>query len=165
MGGTAAANAAAIVSGGQQQLTLNYPPKATAGSGVSLTCRYWRSAGSAEMAADTDVPIFPIQYHNLIVSKALAIALNRYGLAQDAVAHERDYQEQLQVATSPTTPTASPTSSRSRCARCRSWTTAGFNRSRGPNVPTRSQVVQALTTAAMAGVMRDDLEPAPRGAV
>lgn len=98
LGGTPASAAGAVVSGGQQQLTLNYPPKATAGSGMSLSCKYWRSAASIEMAADTDVPIFPVQYHNLIVSKALAIAMNRYGLPQDAASHERDFQEQLQAA-------------------------------------------------------------------
>lgn len=98
LGGTAAANSAAVVSGGQQQLTLNYPPLATAGNGVTLTCRYWRSLATAEMSADADVPIMPAQYHNLIITRAAAIAMTRYGLYGDAQQHERDFQEMLQAA-------------------------------------------------------------------
>jgi hypothetical protein len=98
-GGSAiAATSAAVVAGNAPMLRLNYPPTAVAGSGVTLSCRYWRSAASIEMTADADLPILPVQYHNMIVSKALALAMNRYGLAADGAAHERDFQEQLQAA-------------------------------------------------------------------
>lgn len=98
LGGAAATSSATVVSGGQQQLTLNYPPAAVAGSGVTLTCKFWRSAASIEMSADADVPIIPVQYHNLITTRALAIAMNRYSLFSDAQGHQRDFEEMLQAA-------------------------------------------------------------------
>lgn len=97
-GSAIAATSGAVVSGNAPFLRLNYPPVAVAGSGVSLIVKYWRSAASIEMTADADVPLFPVQYHNLIASKAIAIAMNRYGLTSDAVGHEKDYQEQVQAA-------------------------------------------------------------------
>lgn len=98
LGGAAATTSATVVSGGQQSLTLSHPPVATAGAGVNLLCRYWRSAASIEMSADTDVPIFPVQYHDMLVSKACSIAMNRYGMPQDAIGHEKDFQERLAAA-------------------------------------------------------------------
>lgn len=95
VGGAIAATSGAVVSGNAPLLRLNYPAVALAGSGQSLAVKYWRSAASIEMTADGDVPIFPAQYHNIIVSKALAIAMNRYGLPDQAQAHERDFLEQL----------------------------------------------------------------------
>lgn len=96
MGGTAATTPSAVVSGGQQLLTLNYPPSAVAGSGVSLTCRYWRSASSIEMSASTDVPILPANMHDLIVQRGIVRALEAQHLYQDAAAQEARYEEMLQ---------------------------------------------------------------------
>lgn len=98
LGGTAAATSGTVVAGGQQQLTLNYPPTAIAGSGVTLSCKYWRSAASIELTADGDIPIFPVQYHNIILTRACAIAMTRYGLYQDAQNHMKDFEEMLQAA-------------------------------------------------------------------
>lgn len=98
LGGTAAATSGTVVSGGQQQLTLNYPPAAIAGSGVSLTCKFWRSAASIEMSADADVPIIPVQYHNMIITRAVALAMTRYSMFNEAAGHMKDFEEQLQAA-------------------------------------------------------------------
>lgn len=98
LGGTAASTSGTVIAGGQQQLTLNYPPTAVAGSGVTLNCRYWRSAGTIELTADADVPIIPVQYHNMIVTRACAIAMTRYGLYSDAQNHMKDFEEMLNAA-------------------------------------------------------------------
>lgn len=95
---TLAATPGAVVAGNAPFLRLNYPPVAIAGSGVSLVCKYWRSVATIEMTADADIPILPSQYHNLITSKALALAMNRYSLPDMAATHERDFLEQLQAA-------------------------------------------------------------------
>ncbi len=97
-GGAPALSAATVVSGNAQLLQLNYPPSAVAGSGVNLHCRYWRSAAGIEMTADSDVPIIPGQYHNLITTRALAIAMNRYGLYADAAAHMKEFESMFQAA-------------------------------------------------------------------
>lgn len=98
LGGTAATTSGTVVPGGQQQLTLNYPPAAIAGSGISLTCRFWRSAASIEMTADGDLPILPVQYHNLIVTRALSIAMGRYGMFAEAAGHMKEFEEMLNAA-------------------------------------------------------------------
>jgi hypothetical protein len=95
LGGAAATTPAAVISGGQQQLTLNYPPVVVAGSGVSLTCRYWRSASSIEMVASTDVPILPANMHDLVVQRGIVRAMESQHLYADAAQQQSRYEEML----------------------------------------------------------------------
>jgi hypothetical protein len=67
-GGAAAANSGAMISGGQQQLHIAPPPIFTADHGQALQISYFRSAASAELTADSDVPILPVQYHYALVA-------------------------------------------------------------------------------------------------
>ncbi len=93
-GGTAATTPSAVVQGGQQAIIVN-PPIATAGHGVNLLIRYWRSASSIEMSADTDVPILPANLHHMIIDLACAKAMTRYNMAADAQMFMQSYQSQL----------------------------------------------------------------------
>lgn len=94
-GGTAATTSATVVQGGQQSIILGPPPVATAGHGVNMLLRYWRSAASIEMSADTDIPIIPTQYHNLIITRACAIAMERNVMLADAAGYQQSYEKQL----------------------------------------------------------------------
>lgn len=71
-GSTPAASAATMTQGGQQQLAISPPPLATATHGQKLTIRYFRSVGSMEMVADTDIPLVPSQYHYALILGANA---------------------------------------------------------------------------------------------
>jgi len=93
-GGTAAVTSATVVQGGQQQLIVN-PPVATAGHGVNLIIRYWRSAASVELTADTDVPLLPSQFHHMIIDLACAKAMTRYNQFADAAGFMQAYQSEL----------------------------------------------------------------------
>lgn len=93
-GGTAATTSAAVVQGGQQSLIVN-PPVASAGHGVNLIIRYWRSAASVEMSADSDIPLLPAQFHHMIIDLACAKAMYRYNMPQDAAGFMQSYQAEL----------------------------------------------------------------------
>lgn len=97
-GGSAAATSATVVQGGQQQIVVSPPPTAVANSGVNLIIRYFRSTASIEMAADSDIPLLPSQYHRMIIMRACSMAMTRNLMPQDAVGFERDFQEQLTAA-------------------------------------------------------------------
>lgn len=83
-GGVPQTTSATIQSAGNQQLLVWPIPVATAGNGVNLFLRYWRSLGSTEMTADSDVPIIPIPHHAIIVEYATAYGYAMLGLAQQA---------------------------------------------------------------------------------
>lgn len=71
-GGTAPSSSASVLSGGNIQLLLWPIPIATAGNGVNVYCRYWRSTTSVQMSADSDVPIVPVEHHMVIADLATA---------------------------------------------------------------------------------------------
>jgi hypothetical protein len=97
-GGTAASTSATVVSGGQQQIVVKPPPAATAGSGVNLIVRYWRSLSSISMSADSDVPLMPADQHQMIITRACAIAMERNLQFDLAAGFQRSFQEQLAAA-------------------------------------------------------------------
>lgn len=97
-GGTAASTSATVVSGGQQQIVVKPPPAATAGSGVNLIVRYWRSLSSISMSADSDVPLMPGDQHQMIITRACAIAMERNLQFDLAAGFQRSFQEQLAAA-------------------------------------------------------------------
>lgn len=74
-GAPPSAGSANILSGAKQDLLVWPRPLATAGNGVNLFLRYFRSTSSVQMAADSDVPIIPVQHHYAIVELAKSIAL------------------------------------------------------------------------------------------
>lgn len=94
-GGTPAGTSAAVVAGGQQQLALAPPPLATAGHGQNLTLRYFRSVGSIEMVADTDVPLMPPQYHYALVIGGNARMAEAIGNAQKAAMWSQAFQQRI----------------------------------------------------------------------
>lgn len=98
LGGTAATTPSTVVSGGQQSLTLNYPPTAATAQGVTLNVYYWRSGASIEMTATTDVPLAPVGLHRIIVDKACEIAMTRNLMFDMAAGYQRKYLEGLQSA-------------------------------------------------------------------
>lgn len=97
-GGAASSTSGATIQGGQQLLTVSPPPLATAGNGVNLIARYWRSAAGVELSADADIPIIPAQYAGMIIDCACSLAMGRYLLATDAAVFEQKYQARLQSA-------------------------------------------------------------------
>lgn len=97
-GGTPGSTSAAIVQGGQQQLALAPPPLATAAHGQQLIIRYFRSAASVEMVADTDVPILPAQYHYALVVGGNAYMAEALGNAQKAAMWRQTFQQRVQEA-------------------------------------------------------------------
>lgn len=97
-GATAASTSATVVQGGQQQIVISPPPVNVAGSGVNLIVRYWRSAASIAMTADSDVPIIPVQYEGMLITKACQIAMRQYQMPQEAASLQQDYLEQLAAA-------------------------------------------------------------------
>lgn len=97
-GDTAAATSGTVVQGGQQSIVISPPPANAAGSGVNLIVRYWRSAASIAMTADSDVPIIPVQYENMLITKACQIAMRQYMMPQEAASLQQDYLEQLAAA-------------------------------------------------------------------
>lgn len=76
VGGPAAANAAAIVAGGRQQLYLWPIPTAAASQGVNVFIRYDRGVMGIELSADTDIPIIGAQYHMALVYGAKSIGFD-----------------------------------------------------------------------------------------
>lgn len=68
-GTTAAANAAAVVAGGTQVLSVT-PVQNFIGS---FKIAYFRNFGSMPMSADTDIPVLPLQFRRPIVNLAVAI--------------------------------------------------------------------------------------------
>lgn len=99
-GGVPAATSATIVQGGQQQLVISPPPVATAGHGVNLIIRYFRSVGSVEMSAATDVPILPTQYHSALILGGNAYLAEALGNAQKAQQWRQLFQQRVAEAIS-----------------------------------------------------------------
>lgn len=97
-GGTAAATSATVIQGGQQVLVVAPPPAAVAGSGVNLIVRYWRSLASISMAADSDVPLMPAEFHQMIITRACAVAMERNLMFDLAAGFQRSFQEMLAAA-------------------------------------------------------------------
>lgn len=97
-GDLAATTSAAVIQGGQQSLVVGPPPVATAGHGVNLIFRYWRSGATVAMTADTDLPLIPVQYEDMLIARACAIAMRQYGMMADSQAYQRDFDEMLQAA-------------------------------------------------------------------
>jgi hypothetical protein len=97
-GDLAATTSATVLQGGQQSLVLGPPPVATAGHGVNIIIRYWRSAATVSMSADTDLPIIPVQYEDMLIARACAIAMRQYGMMAESQAYQRDFEEMLQAA-------------------------------------------------------------------
>lgn len=71
-GGSAPSSSATVLSGGNVQLLVWPIPIATAGNGVNVYCRYWRSTASVQMTADSDLPIVPVEHHMVIADLAIA---------------------------------------------------------------------------------------------
>lgn len=94
-GGTPAGTAAAVVPGGQQQIALSPPPIATAGNGVNLLLRYFRSVGNIEMVSNTDLPILPAQLHYLLILGGNTFLAEAIGSAQKAQQWRALYQARL----------------------------------------------------------------------
>lgn len=92
-GDLAATTSAAVIQGGQQSLVVGPPPIATAGHGVNLIIRYWRSPATVLMTADADLPIVPVQYEDLIIQRACSRAMLAYRL--DNTQFQRDYEARL----------------------------------------------------------------------
>ena len=97
-GGAPAATSAAITQGGQQQLQIAPPPLATADHGQALKIAYFRSVGTMELTADTDVPLMPAQYHPIIILGALAYMAEAQGNAQKASAWRQMFMDRMQEA-------------------------------------------------------------------
>lgn len=66
-GGAAATTSGTMVAGGQTVLAISPPPLATAGNGVNLFLRYFRSVASVELVANGDIPIMPVSMHYALV--------------------------------------------------------------------------------------------------
>ena len=86
------------MSGGQQQIIVAPPPSAVAGSGVNLLVRYWRSLSSIAMSADSDVPLMPADQHQMIVTRACAIAMERNLMFDMAAGFQRSFDQQIAAA-------------------------------------------------------------------
>lgn len=99
-GGLAAVSAAAMISGGQQQLQVSPPPIATATHGQALQIAYFRSVASMEMSAATDVPLMPAQFHYALVLGGNAYVAAAIGNTQRAVEFRQLFQQRLQEAIS-----------------------------------------------------------------
>jgi hypothetical protein len=95
-GDLAATTSAAVLQGGQQSLVVGPPPIATAGHGVNIIIRYWRSPATVTMTADTDLPLVPVQYERMIITRACSMAMLAYRL--DNTQFERDFEQQLAAA-------------------------------------------------------------------
>lgn len=98
LGGTAQANAAAVLSGGTQTLALWPIPINTAGNGVNVFLRYDRSAAGIEMSANSDVPILPAQYHFALVHGANAIGYETFGQDSQATQQRQKFMQRLEAA-------------------------------------------------------------------
>lgn len=94
-GGTPAASAAAMTQGGQQQLALSPPPLATATHGEKLTIRYFRSVGTMEMSATTDVPLLPAQYHYALIAGGNAYMAEAIGNMQRAAMYRAIFEKRI----------------------------------------------------------------------
>lgn len=99
-GGTPAANAAAVTQGGQQQLVLGPPPLATAAHGQKLTLRYFRSVGTMELSADSDVPLIPAQYHYALITGGNAYMAEAIGSQQKFMQFRPMFEKRISEAIS-----------------------------------------------------------------
>lgn len=97
-GGVPAANAAAVTQGGQQQLVLSPPPIATATKGQALQIAYFRSIGTAEPSANSDIPLLPAQYHYVLVLGGNAYLAAALGNVQRATEFRSLFQERMREA-------------------------------------------------------------------
>lgn len=94
-GGAAAANAATMVQGGQQQIQLAPPPIATATKGQALQISYFRSVATMEPSANTDIPLIPAQHHYALIVGAHAYMHMMIGNAQKAAGFRKLFQERI----------------------------------------------------------------------
>lgn len=97
-GGAPAVTAATVTAGGQQQIQLSPPPIATATHGQALQLAYFRSIGTVEPSANTDIPILPAQYHYDLVLGGNAYMAAALGNMQRATEFRALYRERLQEA-------------------------------------------------------------------
>lgn len=99
-GGAPNTSSATLVQGGQQELAICPPPIATAGNGVSIIIRYFRSVGTMEMVADADIPILPTQYHAALAVGGNAYMAEALGNAQKAQGWRTLFQQRVAEAIS-----------------------------------------------------------------
>lgn len=97
-GGTPATTSAAVTSGGQQVIQLGPPPLATPSHGVNLIISYFRSVGTVEMSANSDVPLIPEQYHYALVLGGNAFLAEAIGNAQKAAQWRQMFTQRIQEA-------------------------------------------------------------------
>lgn len=97
-GGTPAITSATVTSGGQQVIQLGPPPVATATHGVNLILNYFRSVGTVEMSANTDVPLIPEQYHYALVLGGNAYMAEAIGNMQKAAQWRQMFTQRIQEA-------------------------------------------------------------------
>jgi hypothetical protein len=96
-GGSVPSSAATVLSGGNQQLLLWPIPIATAGNGVNVFLRYWRSTASVQMTADSDVPIVPVEHHMVIADLATARGFRIFlGDTQRSAQMMQDVEQRIQ---------------------------------------------------------------------
>lgn len=96
-GGSVPSTPATVLSGGNQQLLLYPIPVATAGNGVNVFLRYWRSTASVQMTADTDVPIVPVEHHMVIADLAIARGFRIFlGDTQRSAQMMQDVEQRVQ---------------------------------------------------------------------
>lgn len=94
-GGAPAANAAAMLQGGQQQLQLAPPPINTADHGQALQISYFRSVASAEPSANTDIPLIPAQFHYALIVGGKAYLAESIGNMQRAAMFRQMFQQRM----------------------------------------------------------------------
>lgn len=97
-GGAAATTSATVVQGGQQQLHISPPPINTADHGQALQLSYFRSAGTVELTADSDVPIMPAQYHYALVVGGNAYMAAALGDARKEAGFRQMFEKRIQEA-------------------------------------------------------------------
>jgi hypothetical protein len=94
-GGAAAATSALMLQGGQQQLHIAPPPINTADHGQALQISYFRSAATAELTADADVPILPAQYHYALVTGGNAYMAEAMGNREKATTFREIFEKRM----------------------------------------------------------------------
>lgn len=94
-GGAAAANSATMLQGGQQQLHISPPPIFTADHGQALQISYFRSTATAELTADSDIPILPAQYHYALVAGGNAYMAEAMGSREKAMTFREMFEKRI----------------------------------------------------------------------
>jgi hypothetical protein len=96
-GAAPASTSGTVTASGTQSLLLWPIPLATATNGTGAHVRYYRKTDGIQLSANGDIPIVPVQHHDVIVMLACARGLMANDQVNQAMAYRKLAEERIQT--------------------------------------------------------------------